>query len=168
MRRIYRTFLGGAVLTVAALAALLIVSGGWQPVAAAVAILGGLVFGLSVITLAAGGERTRSTRPSWAGAGTAAARVAAEPSAPQATRPNTPATATAVVARAAGLNIPRMLDARGPVVVSLRTALSDAAPGVSESCGYSDGGSEKSRRRPDDNDAPQHQYSGHARLGRRG
>jgi hypothetical protein len=152
VRRIYRTFLGGAVLTVAALAALLIVSGGWQPVAAAVAILGGLVFGLSLITLTAGGERTRSTRPSWAGAGTAAARVAAEPSSPQATRPNTPATARAVVG----------------VVVSLRTALSDAAPGVSESRGYSDGGSEKSRRRPDDNDAPQHQYSGHAHLGRRG
>ena len=137
MRAIYRTFLGGAVLTVAALAALLIVSGGWQPVGAAVAILGGLVFGLSFITLAAAGERPRSTRPSWA-------------------------------ARPAGLDIPRMLDARGPVVVSLRTALSDAAPGVSESRGYSDGGSEKSRRRPDDNDAPQHQYSGHARLGRRG
>jgi hypothetical protein len=137
VRAIYRTFLGGAVLTVAALAALLIVSGGWQPVGAAVAILGGLVFGLSFITLAAAGERPRSTRPSWA-------------------------------ARAAGLDIPRMLDARGPVVVSLRTALSDAAPGVSESRGYSDGGSEKSRRRPDDNDAPQHQYSGHAHLGRRG
>lgn len=137
MRAIYRTFLGGAVFTVAALAALLIVSGGWQPVGAAVAILGGLVFGLSFITLAAAGERPRSTRPSWA-------------------------------ARAAGLDIPRMLDARGPVVVSLWTALSDAAPGVSESRGYSDGGSEKSRRRPDDNDAPQHQYSGHAHLGRRG
>jgi hypothetical protein len=41
VRAIYRTFLGGAVLTVAALAALLIVSGGWQPVGAAVAILGG-------------------------------------------------------------------------------------------------------------------------------
>lgn len=137
VRAIYRTFLGGAVLTVAALAALLIVSGGWQPVGSAVAILGALVFGLSFITLAAAGERPRSTRPSRA-------------------------------ARAAGLDIPRMLDARGPVVVSLRTALSDAAPGVSESRGYSDGGSEKSRRRPDDNDAPQHQYSGHAHLGRRG
>jgi hypothetical protein len=137
VRAIYRTFLGGAVLTVAALAALLIVSGGWQPVGAAVAILGGLVFGLSFIALAAAGERPRSTRPSWA-------------------------------ARAAGLDIPRMLDARGPVVVSLRTALSDAAPGVSDSRGYSDGGSEKSRRRPDDNDALQHQYSGHAHLGRRG
>jgi hypothetical protein len=66
VKRIYHLFLGGAALTVAALAAMIVVSGGWQPVAAALAMLGGGVFVLSFSALIALGERPRPKRRSWA------------------------------------------------------------------------------------------------------
>lgn len=66
MKRTYHTFLGGAAVGLGGLAAVMIVHGGWQAVAAAVAIFGGLVYLLSLTWLAAASERPRATRPEWA------------------------------------------------------------------------------------------------------
>jgi hypothetical protein len=66
MERTFHRFLGGGALMLGALVAVILVNGGWQAVAAAVGMLGGLVFGLSFISLAAAGEKPRPTRPAWA------------------------------------------------------------------------------------------------------
>ena len=66
MKRTFHSFLGSGALLLGALTAVIVVNGGWQAVAAALAILGGLVFGLSFISLAAAGEKPRPTRPAWA------------------------------------------------------------------------------------------------------
>jgi hypothetical protein len=66
VRRTYHTFLGGAAVGLGGLAAVIVVHGGWQAVAAAVAIFGGLVYLLSLTCLAAASERPRATRPEWA------------------------------------------------------------------------------------------------------
>jgi hypothetical protein len=66
VKRIYHTFLGSGAVMVGALAAVLIVNGGWQAIAAALATLAGLGLGLSFISLAAVGERPPATRPAWA------------------------------------------------------------------------------------------------------
>ena len=66
MKRTLQTFLGGGALMLGAFVAVLLVNGGWQAVAAALSILGGLVFGLSFISLAAASEQPSPTRPAWA------------------------------------------------------------------------------------------------------
>ena len=61
--------LAGAAVTLAGFAAALILNGGWQPVAAAVSILGGSMFLLSFVALGAAADRPRSDRPDWAQGG---------------------------------------------------------------------------------------------------
>lgn len=57
MKRIYHCFVGGAVVALGALTAVLMVSGGWEAVAAAVGILAGLVSVLSFVVLGVARER---------------------------------------------------------------------------------------------------------------
>jgi hypothetical protein len=64
--RLYIRFLGSGALGLGGLGATMVVHGGWQAVAAAFAILQGLVFVLTFITICAAGERPRSRRPEWA------------------------------------------------------------------------------------------------------
>jgi hypothetical protein len=66
MKRTFHRFIGGGALMLGALIAVILVNGGWQPVAAALSMLGGLIFGLSFISLLAAGEKPRPTRPAWA------------------------------------------------------------------------------------------------------
>ena len=66
MRRTYITFLGAGALTLIGLGATVIVQGGWEAVAAAFAILQGLVFVSTFIALRVAAERPRSGRPGWA------------------------------------------------------------------------------------------------------
>lgn len=75
--------LGSGALTLVGLGATLIVQGGWQAVAAAFAILQGLVFASSLIALQMAAEHPRARRPSWAVAGGA---PRAEPAATEAER----------------------------------------------------------------------------------
>jgi hypothetical protein len=69
MRRTYMTFLGSGALTLIGFGATILVQGGWQAVAAAFAILQGLVFASTFIALRVAAERPRSRRPGWALAG---------------------------------------------------------------------------------------------------
>jgi hypothetical protein len=85
MKRTFHGFLAGGALVLGALLAVILVNGGWQAVAAAVAILGGLVFGLSFIALLTAGETPRPTRPAWA----------REPEPPRAVPADRPAPASA-------------------------------------------------------------------------
>jgi predicted lipid-binding transport protein (Tim44 family) len=66
IRTTFHRFLGGGALMLGALAAVLLVNGGWQAVAAALSVLGGLVFVFSFISLASASERPRPSRPAWA------------------------------------------------------------------------------------------------------
>ena len=69
MRWTYITFLASGALTLIGFGATLVVQGGWQAVAAAFAILQGLVFASTFIALRVAAERPRSRRPGWALAG---------------------------------------------------------------------------------------------------
>jgi hypothetical protein len=120
-------------------------------------------------TCTTSGETASTTRTSCsciavaeAGARTAAALVGVEPLSPHPPRANRAATARAALAKAAGFPIARMLDQRSPAVVSLRTALWHAAPGVHKARGYAVGGSAKSHRRPDDRNTWWRQHSDRA------
>ena len=57
MRRIYHWFVGGAAVALGAFVAVLLVSGGWQAVAATVGIFGGIAAVLSFIVLGVASER---------------------------------------------------------------------------------------------------------------
>ena len=83
MKRTYHTLVGSAVLVLAAFGAVLVVHGGWQAVAAAVAISAGLVFLLSFLRLRAAADRPRAARPAWAGEIDRTPPVAAGPAAPE-------------------------------------------------------------------------------------
>jgi hypothetical protein len=62
----YARLLGSGALTLIGLGATLLVQGGWQAIAAAVAIFSGIVFAASLISLRVAAERPRSRRPAWA------------------------------------------------------------------------------------------------------
>jgi hypothetical protein len=64
--RSYHAFLGGAAIGLGGLAATMLVHGYWQPVAAAVAVLGGMLFGLSFLVLGVAADRPRPDRQEWA------------------------------------------------------------------------------------------------------
>ena len=66
MKHTFHRLLGGGALMLGALAAVMLVNGGWQAVAAALSIIGGLVFVLSVISLRAASERPQPSRSAWA------------------------------------------------------------------------------------------------------
>jgi hypothetical protein len=82
----YRGFLAGAALCLGGLAAAIVVHGGWQAAAAAVAILGGMLFLVIFISLQIARERPA---PDWLHA-EAPARRASEPVAEQAPSPKDP------------------------------------------------------------------------------
>jgi hypothetical protein len=66
MRRTFHRFLWSGALMLGGFAGMISVNGGWQPVAMFFALLGGLVFLLSFISLRAASEQPRPTRPTWA------------------------------------------------------------------------------------------------------
>jgi hypothetical protein len=106
----YHRFLGSGAIALGALAAVLIVNGGWQAVAAALALFGGLGFVLSFISLGAASERPHPGRPAWAGA-------SRQPSPePRARRRRSAAVSprTATTARAATVVKTKMAPAAGP------------------------------------------------------
>jgi ABC-2 type transport system ATP-binding protein len=67
--RIYQSLLAGAAGTLSGFAATLIVHDGWQPVAAAVSIFGGILLLLSFIALGVLADQPRSDRPESASGG---------------------------------------------------------------------------------------------------
>ena len=73
-RRSYHTLLGSAAAALGAGAAVMLVSGGWQSVAAALAIFAGLVFVASAIGLGIASERPQPAGPAWAREGERAPR----------------------------------------------------------------------------------------------
>ena len=64
--RTYRAGLVLAALTLIGLGAAILVQGGWQAVAAALAIMGGIGCAIAFAVFCAAGERPRSGRPVWA------------------------------------------------------------------------------------------------------
>jgi hypothetical protein len=62
MRRIYHCFVGGAAVALGAFVAVLMVSGGWQAVVAAVGIFAGIVAVLCFIVLGVASERPQPRR----------------------------------------------------------------------------------------------------------
>jgi hypothetical protein len=66
MKRMLHTFLSSGAVMLGSFAALILVGGGWQAVAMAVAIFAGPVFLVSLITLLVASEQPRSARPAWA------------------------------------------------------------------------------------------------------
>jgi hypothetical protein len=63
MKRTYHSFVGTAAVTLGALMAVLLVSGGWQAVAAALGVFAGLVTLLSFTVLRAAADRPQPGRP---------------------------------------------------------------------------------------------------------
>ena len=86
VRTTYHTLVGSAGLTPAAVGAALLANGGWQAVAAAVAIVAGLAFLLSFIRLAAAADRPGPARPAWAREMDRTPPVPAGPAAPETAR----------------------------------------------------------------------------------
>ena len=83
MKRTHHTFVGSAGLGLAAFGAILVTNGGWQPVAAAVAIFAGLVSLLSFLRLGAAADRPRPARAAWAREVDRTTPVAVGPAAPE-------------------------------------------------------------------------------------
>jgi hypothetical protein len=94
LRATHHLFIGSTALALGSLAVVMVVHGGWQAGAAAVAISTGLVSLISFIVLATVSERARPTRPAWA-YGTARPRVQAGPPASAPSPATEPAPAAA-------------------------------------------------------------------------
>ena len=65
--RTYRAALALAALTLMGLGATTLIQGGWQAVAAALAMMGGVGSTVALAAIGAAGEQPRRDRPAWEG-----------------------------------------------------------------------------------------------------